>query len=340
MKNESSMELSRDGIRQLSLTSEEISIVKKAFHCASKTLDEIVAPNLCEHLIDPNQDSYSCSGYHPLGGTLSSKYNKYREGFVFSNGEIFDLQTDSNDHFGDTMRETGSVLHSLAMKAVAEVESTLGLPANYIQDTYGKDVSLAHSSQWHLKRYSASAGHDDGDLALGVHTDPSILSVVVHDSPTLEPGGWGLQYSQKLDGPRTDSGISIEWNEPPYHGHGVATVMIGSAFARIMQVGDNVSKNEKVRQLRRLYPPCRHRVVMSTDATEHLGRQRMALTYFLRPSPLSILTPLPIFLELNVRQPRKKLTFGSWYKKVSSNYSRSRAKTKQNSSILVAVDSY
>ncbi|KAL3939370.1 MAG: hypothetical protein SGBAC_005892 [Bacillariaceae sp.] len=230
------------------------------------------------------------------------------------------------------MHATQAVLHSLAMKALAEVESTLGLPANYIHDTYGSDVSLANSSQWHLKRYSADAGSDDDDLALGVHTDPSILSVVVHDSPKLEPGGWGLQYSKKLDEPSNVDEISIEWKEPAHHGHGIATVMIGSAFSRIMQVGDNVTKNGKVIQLRKMYPPCRHRVVLSKDTAEKAGHRRMALTYFLRPSPSSILTPLPIFSELDVRHPRKQVTFGSWYKKVSSNYNKSKAKVKQKSS--------
>jgi hypothetical protein len=326
------MEFSQDGITQIRLAKGESSTIQTAFECASQAMNSISDRENIPHLITPDHDSDSCTGYHPLGGTLSSKYNKYREGFVFSNGELLDLE-DCSDNFESAMRNTRSILHSLAMKAVTDIESTLGLQSSYIQDRYGLGTSLVQFSQWHLKRYSSVISEEDDDLALGVHTDPSILSVVIHDSPQVQPGGWGLQYSKKKMGsvyPAADEtkgtiSTTTEWKEIPYHGHGIATVMIGAALARIMQVGENSRNDEKVIQLRKLYPPLRHRVVMQRHGPSKEGRRRMALTYFLRPSPSSILEPLPIFTELMVKPPKRQVSFGSWYNRVASRYNKSKS---------------
>eukprot|EP00980_Cylindrotheca_fusiformis_P030860 scaffold25535_cov117-Cylindrotheca_fusiformis.AAC.3 len=314
-----------EGITQLPLTSRDSSTIQNAFECASQAMDSLDADHgSIPHLIHPEHDSYSCTGYHPLGGSLSSKYNKYREGFVFSNGELFDLE-DHGVNFKSSMQDTRSILHSLAMLAVADIEAKFGLEPGYIQRIYGLGASLEHFSQWHLKRYSSTISSEDDNLALGVHTDPSILSVVVHDAPDVQPGGWGLQYSRKTKGPPVESKnpapTAIEWKEVPYHGHGIATVMIGAAFARIMQVGTNTKNNERVVEMRKLFPPVRHRVVLQQGQNMET-RRRMTLTYFLRPSPSSILEPLPPFMEHMVEAPKKQMSFGSWYKRVASRYNK------------------
>lgn len=330
------MNFSEDGITQFRLTNGERSDIQLAFECASQAMNNISDLQNIPHLIEPDHDSYSCTGYHPIGGTLSSKYNKYREGFVFSNGDLFDLE-ESSDNFESAMKSTRSILHSLAMKAVADIESTLELRSGYIQERYGLGTSLEQFSQWHLKRYSDVISDEDDGLALGVHTDPSILSVVIHDAPEVQPGGWGLQYSKKREIPFIGDGdatsgektkgsrAAIEWREIPFHGHGVATIIVGAALARIMQVGENYRNDAMVSELRKQFTPVRHRVVMERGHSQQ-GRQRMALTYFLRPSPSSILEPLPIFSELMVAPPKRQISFGTWYSRVASRYNKSKSK--------------
>jgi isopenicillin N synthase-like dioxygenase len=321
----SSEQLSEDGITQLHLSEDESCVIKDAFECASRAMDNINKDISCfPHLIEPNHDAYHCTGYHPLGGSLSSKYNKYREGFIFSNGDLFDIQNDAEGlNFESTMEKTRKVLHSLAVKAIKYIETTIGLESDYMEKKYGLSTAIIQHSQWHLKRYASEVDNDD-TLALGVHTDPSIVSVVIHDAPQVQSGGWGLQYSTKkiIDKGEDEITITSQWNEVSFHGHSVATIMVGAAFARISQVGENINRHPKITQLRKMYPPCRHRVVPSSSSS----RRRMALTYFLRPDPSSILEPLPIFTEMGVKSPKKHLAFGAWYDRVSSRYKKSKSK--------------
>lgn len=47
-------------------------------------------------------------------------------------------------------------------------------------------------------------------VLLPVHTDPSLISVVLHDAPGVQPGAVGLEY---LSG-----GAAGRWTEVPHHG--------------------------------------------------------------------------------------------------------------------------
>lgn len=329
------MDFKENGINQIYLSEDESKAIREAFECASIAMDRIGTGDINVPQLKANSDSQHATGYHPLGGHLSSKYNRYREGFVFSDGDLFNVDLPGKDEassFESTMEKARSILHNLAMKAVQDIETEMGLPQAYIKDKYGLGSSLLECSQWHLKRYDeicSKIQHGNGeneiqsnndeecDLALGVHTDPSIVSVVIHDAPNIQQGGWGLEYAKRKEN-------TTEWREVPWHGRGIATVMVGAAFARIMRVGENTHKNERVDQLRKLYPPVRHRVVMQSQQTS--TRRRMALTYFLRPSPSSILEPLPVFTKLHVTPPRKQQAFGTWYQRVSSRYGKSNSK--------------
>ena len=259
----------------------------------------------------------------------------------------------SSPSFESAMEQVRSILHNLSIQAIQEIEATLEIDPGFIQNHYGLGTPQQNSSQWHLKRYSQeinksiSNGDDqnndnnDFDLALGVHTDPSIVSVVIHDAIGIQDGGLGLEHAKKIDDrsdcqsphskPSTTTGEC--WYEVPYHGHGIATIMCGSALARIMQVGENTNKDPKVDALRKFFPPVKHRVVMKEELSSvdsQNRRRRMAMTYFLRPVPSSILEPLPIFTELLVTPPRKKLAFGTWYQRVQSRYGKSKSKKSKN----------
>lgn len=133
-----------------------------------------------------------------------------------------------------------------------------------------------------------------------MHTDPSLISVVIHDSddendkneynttPSNErSGALGLQYYH----PREK-----QWMEPEAHGHSVATIFVGSVFA-YLTAGH--------------FPAAKHRVVEKIDCNRQhnrrprkqqeqqqsefqLRKQRMAATLFVRPQPSALLqTPLP-----------------------------------------------
>ena len=95
---------------------------------------------------------------------------------------------------------------------------------------------IRSASQWHVKRYTAAttatATVDDTvddtgtpqPVLLPLHTDPSLISVVIHDAPGTNPGCLGLQHRSAARG---------GYVELPHHGHAVATVLVGSLLEKI-----------------------------------------------------------------------------------------------------------
>mmetsp|Transcript_11912 Transcript_11912/g.17189 ORF Transcript_11912/g.17189 Transcript_11912/m.17189 type:complete len:190 (-) Transcript_11912:254-823(-) len=179
------------------------------------------------------------------------------------------------------MRNVRDELDGFALQCLISIEKRLELPQGYFLQAFGQgDTSLMKYSQWHIKRYSnitteahvthsetLIAEEENSMLLLPVHTDPSLLSIIVHDAPGICNGGWGLEYATKprqQDEQASSSTLPI-WKEIPSHGHGIATVMIGSAFGRIMQAGapQTSSTNMLNEAIRKLYPPVRHRVKKS-----------------------------------------------------------------------------
>lgn len=337
--------LAADGLTQIYLTNEQRDAVCNAFECASSVMDDLLllAPSSpsCRSIgsttipmLDETSDSYNCTGYHPFGGSLSSRYNKNRQGFVFSNGELFSA-ANTNDTFEPSMRKIRNELDAIALQFLTSIEEQLHLSKGYFLQVFGLGAtSLMEYSQWHIKRYRP----DEDTLLhhiLPVHTDPSILSIIVHDSPGINEGGLGLEYAikapfidddKKHDEDSRGKSSTTKWKEIPLHGHGIATVMIGAAFGRVMNAGavDSADPNAAIRKL---YPPVRHRVRNIYYGPSSPKKYRMAITYFLRPAAASLLQPLPIFKEkLLLRNSPKEpppMRFDDWYKRVSSRYRKS-----------------
>ena len=173
-------------------------------------------------------------------------------------------------------------------------------------------------------------------VLLPVHTDPSLISLIVHDVPGVRPGALGLEYlrprrqrgagaggsvagrrsssggvSDEVSGgteptaePTGDRGAEGEWLVVASHGHGVVTVLVGAVLDRI--TGG-------------LYPAAKHRVASTNPSG--LGR-RVAATFFFRPAPTAWLEKLPI-TALTDRSV-KPIRFRDWLARVASKYERHR----------------
>jgi len=133
-------------------------------------------------------DSANASGSH-RAGALSS-YNACREGFVFSNGDSYGV--DGVPEFEPATIALLSAASAAARSLFAALERQMQLPAGWFEACFGP---LADHSQWHLKRYCPEAAPphattaDGRRVMLPVHSDPSLLSLVLHDAPGRQPGG-------------------------------------------------------------------------------------------------------------------------------------------------------
>jgi isopenicillin N synthase-like dioxygenase len=159
-------------------------------------------------------------------------------------------------------RSKGAAIVRLVYK---EIEEDLGIKEGWFEETYG---DAEETAQWHVKVYNSGSisTTDEGvNVRLPVHTDPSLISVVLHDTPTRE-GGMGLEYL--LTGKR-------EWRSVSSCGHGRATVIVGSVMEKI--TGGR-------------YKAARHRVV---EEEGRVGEDRVAATFFFRPGGKKVLTVPP-----------------------------------------------
>ena len=193
------------------------------------------------------------TGYHPAGGL--SRYNAHREGVVFSNGEL--LALGAAEGAADSRAKAAAwfgAIADIAVAALEEVAVAAGVPgpgADAVPAADGTDRDpdaaaprsaaaawvrslgdIRSASQWHVKRYTAPSTatptvDDTGTpqaVLLPLHTDPSLISVVIHDAPGTNPGCLGLQHRSAARG---------GYVELPHHGHAVATVLVGSLLEKI-----------------------------------------------------------------------------------------------------------
>ena len=187
------------------------------------------------------------------------------------------------------------------------------------------------SSQWHVKRYVCPTGtessecNDNGDAEeeiewLPVHTDPSLISIVLHDVPGKREGAMGLQYQAPDPSISTDDESNPKskkkvWLDVPWHGHAVATVFVGSVLSYI--TGN-------------LYPGAKHRVVYRPSKSFE-ERERVAATLFVRPrGKCNLLVPPSPLLhdaEGNSSVRIRNTTFDAWLARVSRNYMKGRKKS-------------
>lgn len=305
----------------------------QAFAIARKAIEKISTSTETHQLISipDDADSAHVTGYHGAGTTNSlSRYNQYREGFVFSN-ENASLTVDGLPEFETKMKDIfESMHHVIASQVLTAFEKKYDLPPNWFESELGPTST---SSQWHIKRYVDVVHNADGNgnelmddddddndekdeqptIVLPMHTDPSIISVVIHDAPGTNPSALGLQYQSNE---YNESKKQRIWKDVPYHGHAVATIFVGSVLSYIT---DGLCQSVKHRVIR-----C---PTKSDDCTEN--HQRMAATLFVRPqlSAKVQVPPSPTFIN-EVQTRKKDSTFGDWYKRVSKNYSKNKKSTK------------
>ena len=318
---------------------------------------------------DKNPSAAHVFGYHPSGGMISTRYNMYREGFVFSDRHVtFDVrqkQEISSTHFtttsfGNDCYQMFTLLHTVADTILSNIGQHLQLPGgdadtdlfqnNYIQDHFGPTI---HYSQWHLKRYTnhnddplpMSSHHrtkkvgpskDDPVVLLPSHTDPSLISVIILDRPDIQSGAMGLQYFQR---DRHDNDNTNDHDEPSSssssrQGEWVDVPCSGHDVA-IVLVGSILQYITNG-----YFTAVKHRVVRHSD--DHSSpngagfvpgpeHQRMAATLFCRPKPSAVLGTLPSPMLFMAGRGTPPLTFEEWMAKTAKNYQKAKLHQSQHS---------
>ncbi len=275
-------------------------IISAAFEQARCTLDEIASSGTTEGklpVIDPSTDSGSWTGFHKAD-KINGRYNAHRKGFVFSNGEIFCLE--SKPEFEKDMQQLFHFCHDIVATGVLRaIERRLELPDDYFDKELGP---TANSSQWHLKQYHVNESIDATEMSQSVllptHTDPSLISVVIIDSPGVNEGGKGLEVYEK-----------DKWTEVSHHGHGIAVIFVGSVLSYLTK--------------QQVFSAIKHRVVNDSDG--HVN-ERMACTLFVRPCPDAQMKMLPSKYIHQHESSNKPPTFETWNRRVSKNYMKQQKK--------------
>ena len=267
--------------------------------------DDDGTPAACDRLpprITPGADSAHCTGYHSYGGL--SRYNQHRRGLVFSDA-CHTVEITGVPEFADAAADLFNVLHGVWQHVLRALAVSLELPtADWFEQNLGP---TREHCQWHLKEYKSVAGVEmtsndtnNNDCLLDSHTDPSLLSIVVHDRPGVQPDGYGLEYFT----------VGGQWREVDATGHGVAVVLLGSVWN---VVGPQFRK------------ACRHRVAASSNS----HTTRVAATLFGRPASTARLVPLPIDASNHDDcndSPKLStpLTFGEWSQRVARRYEKKK----------------
>ena len=276
-------------------------IISTAFEQARCALDEITSSSgttKCQlPVIDPSTDSGSWTGFHEAA-TINGRYNAHRKGFVFSNGELFGLE--SMPEFKNNLQQLFHFCHDVVATGVLRaIERRLELPDDYFDKELGP---TANSSQWHLKQYHVNESIDATEMSQSVllptHTDPSLISVVIIDSPEVNKGGKGLEVYEK-----------DKWTEVSHHGHDIAIIFVGSVLSYLTK--------------QQVFSAIKHRVV--NDSHGHVN-ERMACTLFVRPCPDAQMKMLPSKYINQHESSKQPPTFETWNRRVSKNYMKQQKK--------------
>ena len=255
---DAAISLRRCGVACVRVDDAAAALHRACFEVAKDGMDS------CEEMVrdgDPlvladSADSGHATGVHAAG--WGSSYNQTREGFVFSDGATFGVPRDdpyAAARFEAHCRAMHDSALALARGVLAALERHLDVPPGWFEETFGP---IADNSQWHVKRYrperadahalalagvtkASKSESSDKTVLLPVHTDPSLVSIVLHDAPGVPDGAAGLEFLSKRGRGR--------WVEVPKHGHDVATVFVGSVLDRIT---------------RGAFPAARHRVAVRT----------------------------------------------------------------------------
>ncbi|KAL7529732.1 hypothetical protein ACHAWF_003096 [Thalassiosira exigua] len=284
------------------------------------------------------------------------RYNAHREGFVFSDGGMFDAALEDGGERGGAsfeveMRHMFELLHDqIALGVLGAIERRLELPVGYFQKEVGP---TGDASQWHVKRYvrtprigesshsndpNKSTPHENPsvpnepenwtqrrEVLLPVHTDPSLISIVIIDREGRHKGGMGLEVFRcaphtgaLVDGSAKSTSSAGNWEEVSHHGHDVAIIFVGSVLSYLTR-GQEGS----------YFPAAKHRVVGAYDNDiSNPSNARMAATLFVRPRPDAVMNNLPSRRLQGSDHGVKKPTFGEWNRRVAKNYMKSEKKKK------------
>ena len=283
-----------------------------------------------------------------------------------TNGNKYDNKYDLEESFQPCMDQMfDSICNVIASSVLKGIARHLDIDEDWFHHQYGP---MDKSSQWHLKRYVLPNSNDhynandnacndndndndydndnDNDTGasssleeqevewLPVHTDPSLISIVIHDAPGTNDNAMGLEYqvSQSQSNANTNKSANSNanastddnkcsknknekeervWKEVEAHGHAVATIFCGSLMSYITG-GMFQSAKHRV-----MYRPHSANAATAAASTQY----RQAATLFLRPRGNSILTvpPSDMFLD-RVVKIRRNCKFQDWLDRVSRNY--------------------
>jgi isopenicillin N synthase-like dioxygenase len=304
------------GVAIVDLNDESLqSISAIAFDTAETAFDRVTTdPDVVTHIPDA-ADSGHVTGYHPAAASNSlSRYNAHRRGFVWSDDGVISVA--GMPEFANAQASLQDVMHLISDRMLTALERQLQIPGGWFQGNMGP---MRSSSQWHVKQYvvgiqqgkesdSSDAKTPVSDLVtsssaqylLPIHTDPSLISILIHRRPGKQQKCQGLEYHRLgPDGSRV-------WTPVPSSGHGVAVILVGSVLSH-MTAG--------------YFAAAKHRVVQSQET-----KKRMAATLFVRPVPTAVLQvpPSPLLQTVSLK---RNVTFDMWNSRVARNYSKKKTST-------------
>ena len=303
--------------------------------------------------------------------SLSNRYNQYRRGLVLSNGMHTCPRPDDYampDHTSagaERRKELDSaltdfyiilhaildhLLHALArhwhLSLSGYASTNEGSSTHWFQHVMGP---TREHSQWHVKEYMTPVYDKEDDITpqewLPAHTDPSLLSIVMHPHRPSKRTRTTLthHHTESVQPPRPWQGLQFYHNqtwhdleEPPEFHESLhhpeqavpttAVILVGSVLSAL--TGGAVRA-------------CRHRVVYRPEEPRDTngGRcRRAAVTLFGRPAPTAPMTCLSPFatattatngnpaIRAKVRQHPQ--TFADWLARVARKYEKAKRTPK------------
>ena len=270
----------------------------------------------------------SLNGYHGLGGL--SQYNTNRSGFIFENEDVLDLlnQGNGSNSFVATVHKWRRSQHDLAAALLRRLATQLGLPPTYFES----ELRFVGKGQLHVKRFSgendrkeAQHFNDNPVVRLLPHTDPSLLSIVLHDyddSSGVRNDAMGLEVW------RSDS---ASYEPLPAAGWSVATVMAGDVLSKICA--------SVVAPKHRVVARCQQEVGKISCCTNYtsanlpylssfcflscfqMSEPRLAATFFIQPSLDAELCAVAERGN-STAQRKPSNTYGAWKEQKYSRYFR------------------
>ncbi|KAL7460838.1 hypothetical protein ACHAXS_001278 [Conticribra weissflogii] len=247
-------------------------------------------------------------------------------------------------NFEQDMKDLFHLMHNVVAEGVLRaIERRLSLPRLYFHNQLGPTKS---ASQWHMKRYiiDTERGNDEQDekfesennnpgshsgngvdIFLPVHTDPSLISVVILDRPGVNSNAMGLEVFSATQPKRNQDEPTgnFTWRELPVHGHDVAIIFVGSVLSYL-------TKGQ-------IFPALKHRVVDWRSKTKgdngyYICRshdERLAATLFVRPHGNALMKTLPSpHLDIDAKMSNTPPTFSVWNSRVAKNYMKKKRRQK------------